>query len=273
ALMAPAAEQKSLQLRIDLDPRLPCWLMGDSLRLRQVILNLLGNAVKFTERGSVTVTARPRECREGGRVLVLEVADSGIGITAEAQAALFERFVQADGATARRYGGAGLGLAISRELAGLMGGDLVLSSQLGLGTTVTLTLLLDQVDPPARSLPAAAPAGAAAGPAPAHILLVEDVPLNRELAVAILTGAGHRVDVAGNGQEAVEAARSRRYDLVLMDVQMPVMDGLAATRAIRRDEESRGHSAVPILALTAGVFPAQIEACRDAGMNGHLAKP
>ncbi len=270
-LLAPAAERKGLTLALDVADDLPPAIRGDALRVRQVVLNLLGNAVKFTASGGVTLTAR----RSGDRIAVA-VADTGIGIAPERQDAIFEQFVQADHSITRAYGGSGLGLAISNRLANLMGGALLLDSRPGQGTTITLELplvALDAATLPERTAPA--PVAPVAGRS-AHVLLADDHDINQILVTAMLARAGHRVTVAADGAAAVArvaaaVADGTPFDIVLMDMQMPVMDGLSATRAIRA---LGGPAAtLPIVALTANAFAADLEACRAAGMVDHLAKP
>ncbi|WP_167737429.1 sensor histidine kinase [Sphingomonas parva] len=275
-LMTPMAEQKGLTLRAALDSSFPSDIVVDGLRLRQIVLNLLGNAVKFTQRGSVTVSLGEGADMNGLRTIVIKVADTGVGIAEERMAAIFDAFVQADISISRRFGGSGLGLSISRHLAGLMGGAIALESKLGRGTTVTLTLPLTEA--PARAatgdglLPLAPDGPVRSG----SILLVEDIDINQELVTGMLGRLGHRVEVVSNGEEALHRAARLTddpdaWDLILMDVQMPVMDGLTATRAIR----ALGGRArtIPIVALTASAFAAEIQECRDAGMDDHLAKP
>ena len=275
-LLGPLVEQKGLSFTLDLADDLPPAILGDALRVRQVVLNLLGNALKFTNAGGITLDARV--IPGGDRLpdmIAIGVRDTGIGIAPERQEAIFEQFVQESSATAARYGGTGLGLAISRRLAGLMGGRLDLASRVGEGTRVTLVLPLVATDqaPVRRSVAPATPVAAA----PAHVLLVEDHEINQELVGAMLARGGHRVTLARDGAEAVAAVEASlsgaapAIDLVLMDMQMPVMDGPAATRAIRA--LGRRTAALPIVALTANAFAADLDLCRAAGMNDHLAKP
>jgi signal transduction histidine kinase/CheY-like chemotaxis protein/HPt (histidine-containing phosphotransfer) domain-containing protein len=280
-LMTPAAEQKGLEFKVIFAEGFPDNVLIDSLRFRQVLFNLLGNAVKFTSRGSVSVTLDEASGPAGKRLILVSVADTGVGIAEERKAAIFDAFVQADASVSRRFGGSGLGLSISRSLAGLMGGTIALESEENKGTRVTLTLPLDEVFAPA--LTAVGRSGAAMAIAEAKplrrqatILLVEDIDINRELITEMLNRLGHRVDVAVNGADALSLAhRLARdpgaWDMILMDVQMPIMDGLTATRAIRA---LGGRAAtIPIVALTANAFATEMQACRDAGMDDHIAKP
>ncbi|WP_165772309.1 ATP-binding protein [Niveispirillum lacus] len=271
-LVRPMAQEKGLTLRINLSPALPPWLMLDPTRVRQVVLNLLNNAVKFTQAGSVSLTA-DTVGDDTGRWLRILVEDTGIGIAPERQTQLFEPFHQADASTARRYGGTGLGLAICKRLVGLMGGRLGLFSDAGRGSQFWIEIPLCPADPPAHA-PALPTAAAGEGGPPTrslHVLVAEDLPVNQLLVRAILERAGHRVDIAIDGGAAVEAVQRQIYDLVLMDVQMPGMDGLEATKVIRALPSAAGR--IPIVALTANALPSEVERCRKAGMDDHIAKP
>jgi PAS domain S-box-containing protein len=281
-LMTPIAEQKGLALTAEFAPGFPAAVLVDSLRLRQILFNLVGNAVKFTNHGSISVTLGESIDNDGERVMVIGVADTGVGIAEERKAAIFDAFVQADVSISRRFGGSGLGLSISRRLARLMGGMITLESWEGMGTTVTLELPLVEVVAPGLdgkgTLLRAEPSKSAGdGPSrPARILLVEDIDINQELITKMLARLGHKVEVASNGAVALECARRLlsepdSWDLILMDVQMPVMDGLTATRAIRA--LGGRAAAIPIIALTANAFASEVQECRDAGMNDHIAKP
>ncbi|MBB5712965.1 ATP-binding protein [Sphingomonas xinjiangensis] len=266
-LIQPAVSQKGLALDFDIAPELPPFVLIDGLRLRQIVLNLLGNAVKFTERGSVTFRAR---C---ANPLTLEfaISDTGIGIAPERLSAIFEQFVQAEASTSQRFGGTGLGLAISNRLAGLMGGMLSVESTVGSGTTFTLRLPLTAAEAPAGQASAGNPQTVA--PRQLKVLLAEDHDVNQALMEAMLTQLGHQFLTVADGAQAVEAVvdagkRGERFDLILMDMQMPVMDGIQATHAIRTAGET-----LPILALTANAYADDVAACLDAGMQAHLAKP
>ncbi|MEA2676229.1 MAG: hypothetical protein QOJ81_370, partial [Chloroflexota bacterium] len=282
-LMTPIAEQKGLKLRATFADGFPDSVLIDSLRLRQILFNLLGNAVKFTNTGSVSVTLSEAPGSNGRRIMAIKVADTGVGIAEERKAAIFDAFVQADASISRRFGGSGLGLSISRRLARLMGGTIALDSLEHQGTVVTLALPLDTVAAPtaaeirvASRRPAAKSVRGKPGRLQASVLLVEDIDINQELIVEMLTRLGHSVDLAENGAEALAMAHRLEldpvaWDLILMDIQMPVMDGLTATRAIRA---LGGRAAtIPIVALTANAFAIEMQQCRDAGMNDHIAKP
>ncbi len=253
-------------LRLQASALAPGLVLGDPHRVRQALVNLVGNAVKFTRDGAIILRAASR-AGDGGPVLEFAVADSGIGMTPEQQARIFEPFVQADDSTSRRYGGTGLGLAITRRLVQAMGGQVAVASRPGEGSVFTVTVQA----PPAM---AAAGRGTSAGTAPARplrLLLAEDNNVNRAMITRMLERAGHAVEVAVNGAEAVERAKLGHYDAVLMDIQMPVMDGDAATRALRA--LGGDLATLPILALTADALPEQRQAHMEAGFTGYVTKP
>ena len=230
-----------------------------------MLLNLLNNAVKFTEVGRI----RARLAIEPGEIedrLRFEIVDTGVGIAIEQQGRLFQRFSQVDGSASRAYAGAGLGLAISKALVELMGGRIGVDTALGHGSAFWLELGAPQVE--AYDLPEAQPA---AEPGAARILLVDDHPMNREIGAALLALVGCRVETADNGQQAVAMAARGGYDIILMDIHMPEMDGLAATRAIRALDGEAGK--IPIIAMSADALPQQVERCYAAGMVDHVAKP
>jgi len=255
-------QAKGLTLETAIDADLPATLMGDEGRLRQVTLNFLSNAVKFTAAGSVRLSMT----MSGGRLRVA-VTDSGIGVAPDKVDALFDRFTQADASTTRVYGGTGLGLAISRRLIEMMGGEIGVESEPGKGSTFWFEAPLGET----VAGKDADEAGELAVNTGLRVLMADDAAPNRELVAAILGGFGLALETVENGAEAVEAARTGGYDLILMDVHMPVMDGLDATRAIRAMGGAVGRT--PIIALTANVQPEQVLRCREAGMDGHVGKP
>lgn len=265
-LFSATADSKGLDLNLVLYGELPQYVRSDPHRLRQILLNLLGNAIKFTTSGHVELAAY----MDSPDRLRVAVADSGIGIPRERQTSIFNEFEQEDASTSRRYGGTGLGLSISRKLAELLGGTLELASEPGVGTTVTLIIPIEVSEvAPAKARRAGDTRARASRPA--RILLAEDVEINRELAKTLLTAAGHTLDAVENGAKAIAAVEAGDYDLVLMDVQMPEVDGLEATRAIRA--LGGRYAKLPIIALTANAFRSEIDACLAAGMNDHVVKP
>jgi two-component system sensor histidine kinase/response regulator len=267
-LVTPAARAKGLDLSIRIQPASRARFIGDPMRLRQVLLNLLSNAVKFTEQGGVTVSVEPRT--EGGTAVQrIEVRDTGIGLAADVKARLFTPFEQGDRSIARRYGGTGLGLSICKRLVDLMGGRIGVEDAPGGGTSFWFELPFERA-PEAAAAQAAQAAAAAARGGHGRILLAEDNPTNVKLVQAILEHAGHMIDVVRNGRDAIAAALARPYDLVLMDMQMPDVDGLAATREIRAAERGRR---VPIVAMTANAMKEDRDRCIEAGMDDYIAKP
>jgi signal transduction histidine kinase/HAMP domain-containing protein/ActR/RegA family two-component response regulator len=275
SMLAQRAAEKHLSVEIVVDPALAARpLLGDSQRIAEVLLNFAGNAVKFTDTGFVRLSAKVAQESGNSVQLRFEVQDSGIGIAADVQQRLFQDFEQADSSTTRRYGGTGLGLAICRRLARLMHGEVGVESAPGAGSLFWFTVLAEKSEGRAR-LPLPLSRNQVAQELQhsfggTRVLLAEDNAVNQEVAVALLSSAGLQVDVAEDGQQAVDMIERGDYALVLMDVQMPVMDGLDATRAIRRS--ARGHD-LPILAMTANAFAEERQRCLDAGMNDHVAKP
>jgi signal transduction histidine kinase/ActR/RegA family two-component response regulator len=270
AVVAPSAELGGLELRHFVSEELRhIFVVGDLHRLRQVLLNLLSNAVKFTERGYVSLEVSLASRRDDLAEIGFAVSDTGIGIPAEMHDAILAPFTQADSSTTRRYGGTGLGLTISNRLVTLMKGTLELKSEPGRGSTFSFTVRLPITAAP-ESLARENLCRLTRSLRGLRILVAEDNPVNRRVAIALLEGMGHHVDAASDGEEAVAAIERTEYDLVLMDCQMPRLDGYAATRAIRRMERGRR---IPIVAMTANVMADDRQRCVEGGMNDFLAKP
>jgi PAS domain S-box-containing protein len=268
-VLAVRASEKGLRFSCGIADATPEVVLGDRTRLQQVLLNLAGNAIKFTERGEVEI-AVDAVMEDGEARLGFAVRDTGIGIPRSSLEHLFQPFAQADASMARRFGGTGLGLSIAKSLVELMGGQIRVRSDVGVGSTFEFAIRLPLVTqlPPDFEAPLALPAVAAT---PLRILVVEDNSANQKLATYILRERGHMVELAGDGQEAVDLTEMNRYDVILMDVQMPGMNGLDATVLIRRRERGRDH--VPIIAMTAHTMKDDRERCLAAGMDGYLAKP
>jgi two-component system, sensor histidine kinase len=266
-LMAASADEKRLGYRTDIDPRIPSAVWGDSARLKQVLTNLVSNAVKFTERGSVEMSLTLVEIRDKVAVMRFSVRDTGIGMDEKIRQRLFEKFSQADSSTTRRFGGSGLGLAISQQLVQRMGGEIRVRSKLGEGSEfyfdVSMELAEPETSPNSKS-------GSDQPWMTGRVLVVEDEPVNQRVISVMLQRLGLEVVLAENGLDAVGQALSRDWSLVLMDLRLPGIDGLEATRRIR---EKRSGSQLRIVALTANAMPLDREACLDAGMDDFLAKP
>jgi CheY-like chemotaxis protein/anti-sigma regulatory factor (Ser/Thr protein kinase) len=269
-MMAAAAAAKGLRLvRQSESDTTPIWVRADPGRLRQVLINLLGNAVKFSEQGTITVAVETLADTPAAAQVRVTVADEGIGIAPELLGRLFQSFSQVDSTIGRRFGGTGLGLAISKRLLELMGGEIAVESTPGRGSRFSFTL---------ASAPAPAPSSEPAAPhvdetsvAPARILVIDDLETNRKLIHAYLQHQGHQLEFADSGAEGVRRAAAVAFDLILMDVNMPGMDGLEATRLIRKS--GGPNAAAPIIALTASALPEEVARCLAAGMSDHLAKP
>jgi CheY-like chemotaxis protein len=265
-LLRAAAAAKGLRLESHFAPGLPLWVAGDSTRLRQVILNLLSNALKFTGSGGITISTALERQDAASYVVALEVRDTGIGIAPEKLSRLFSSFSQADASISRRYGGTGLGLAISKQLVAMMGGAIRVESQPGAGTTFRFTVLLAPAQEPAHI--DTAPLGDASR---LKVLVAEDNAVNQRVVLKMLEKLGVRADLVTDGSQAITAVMKVRYDLVLMDVQMPEVDGLTATREIRTRLPADHQPA--IFGLTAHATTEYRDLCLNAGMNGCLTKP
>ena len=294
------ADRKGLELICRIAPDVPRELRGDDVRLRQVIVNLVGNAVKFTDRGRIFVNVERGASGNGGNgitpgsdagavLLRFSISDTGIGIPADKLRSIFDNFTQVDGSATRKYGGTGLGLAISRKLVGMMGGEIHAESEPGRGSAFHFTARFGaghhqakehtEDSPPAvpdagrAGSPVHSPSGKEEGGSGLHILVAEDNVLNQKVAARILEKEGHTVQVVSNGLEVLEALEKENFDLVLMDVQMPLMDGIETTLVIRNSKNSRFEPEIPIIALTAHAFKEDRERCLKAGMNAYISKP
>jgi PAS domain S-box-containing protein len=271
-LFEPQARAKSVSLLLTLDSALPSCVLGDVGRLRQVLANLVGNAVKFTSEGSVQMSAFASQRVDNGVKVRFEVKDTGVGISEENRHRLFEAFTQADLSTTRRFGGTGLGLSISQQLTRLMGGSINVVSQLGEGSSfsfeVTFPLAESSAEQPAIQKVADTSTNVALS---GSVLLAEDNEVNQQVASLFLQRLGFDVTVANNGQEAIDALQAKEFDVVLMDCQMPVLDGYEATRKIRKMEGPNAN--IPIVAVTASAMPEERKRCFDAGMNDFISKP
>jgi signal transduction histidine kinase/ActR/RegA family two-component response regulator len=267
--LSQLAERKGIGFVVDTGGDLPPWIEGDSVRLAQVLNNLLSNGVKFTQEGEVRLELRATPVEDGHSTITFAVHDTGIGIPADAIADIFSPFAQADSSTTRRYGGTGLGLAIADRLVQLMGSRFEVKSTPGQGSTFRFSARFAIAAPPAAVVDLEGPRGTGG----LSILLVEDTPVNQVLGKAVLVKAGHKVALAEDGLEALQALQEEAFDLILMDMQMPRMDGLEATRRIRALELAHGRPRTPIVALTANVMEKDRERCLAAGMDDFLAKP
>jgi CheY-like chemotaxis protein len=294
-LILPRINEKGLDFIVTLDESIPSSVRGDGLRLSQVLLNLLGNAVKFTSQGSIGVEMKSRPLPSGKIRLDCMVRDNGIGMTAEQQNALFQPFSQADSSTARRFGGTGLGLSISKALVELMGGAITVSSEPEKGSVFAFFVELEIMEGEDVEAAEIAPEVNNRRYDAYTFLLAEDNEINQEIALAVLSDLGAKVDLANNGEEAVEAFLRKDYSLIFMDIRMPVMDGLEAARRIRaleaehREKSAGGKSmgfpqyktegsvktppGIPIIAMTANAMKEDREASFAAGMDGHISKP
>jgi signal transduction histidine kinase/DNA-binding response OmpR family regulator len=268
SIVSSGAGNKGVPVRVEFDTSIPSMIVGDEARLRQILLNLLNNAVKFTREGHITAKVRHKGSEVAGERIRISIVDTGIGIAPEHHGRLFKRFSQGDPSVRRQFGGTGLGLAICKRLIELMDGAIGVESQLGNGSEFWIELTLPKADDLHHHQDVA---GAPVAANPASILLAEDIDINKELIELFLKAAGHNVESVSNGEEAVAAVQSRPYDLVLMDVQMPGMDGVTATQLIRGlDHPARK---TPIIAMTANVLPQQVRAFLEAGMDDHIGKP
>ena len=272
-ILAFRASPSVLELSCDVRDDAPDLLIGDPNRLRQVLINLVGNAIKFTSKGQIIIRVRPESINKDETLLLFSISDTGIGIPPEKQKVIFEAFAQADASTTRTYGGTGLGLAISNQLVQLMGGRISIESTPQVGSTFYFTIPFGiaqkrKAEAEAASKRASTPAVRAR----LNVLLVEDNAVNQKLARLLLRKLGHRAAIAANGQAALRALKRRAFDLILMDIQMPVMGGIETTAAIRREEAQTGRH-IPIIAMTAHAMSGDRERAIEAGMDDYVSKP
>lgn len=275
------ADSKGIDLILDVAPKIPGALIGDPIRLRQILINLLGNAIKFTDKGKVVLSAacEMSDAGENHCKLLFSVSDTGIGIEKETLEKIFYDFSQADSSTTRLHGGTGLGLSISSKLSRIMGGDLWVESRFGEGSTFHLSVnikcrkLLAELESAHKKDKESKEEPSLREGRAVEILLVEDTEDNRLLVEHFLSGDSYNVHIAENGKEAVDMYKDRSFDLILMDMQMPVMDGYDATRKIRGLEKEEGRDTIPIIAFTAHALKEEVEKCINAGCTFHLAKP
>ncbi|MCC6392226.1 MAG: response regulator [Bryobacterales bacterium] len=272
AVLRVEAQRKGIELGTRISASVAPYLLGDRLRIRQILGNLVGNAVKFTEHGSVTVQVACLESNGGEQLLHFSVEDTGIGIPAKIQPRLFQKFMQADTSTTRRYGGSGLGLAICKSLVELMNGSIGVRSSPDEGSTFWFTLRLRVARQGEAESESIVPAAQPLWNRKALALVVEDNGVNQKLARRFLEKLGCEVELASNGEEALHLTGNRSFDIIFMDCHMPVLDGFEAARAIRQKEANSGRR-TPIVAMTAGAMEGDREACLDAGMDDYLAKP
>ncbi|WP_428559190.1 MAG: PAS domain S-box protein [Solidesulfovibrio sp. DCME] len=275
--LRPQAARKGLSLRLAVDPRVPRYVLGDQIRLRQILVNLVGNGIKFTEHGGVAVSLRPpsvSSASQSDAMLEFRVTDTGMGIAPERLSRIFDMFTQADASVSKRYGGTGLGLAICRELTRLMHGTIIPESTPGQGSAFHVTLPLPGMPPPeADEAPAVKPAALPGAPKALHILLAEDNPVNVKVATTYLGRRGHAFVTAPNGNDALACLSEAAFDVVLMDLEMPGCDGLEATRRLRGGQAGEVNRHIPVIAMTAHALSGVRQRCLEAGMTDYLSKP
>jgi len=275
SLFRANAEHKGLQLHLDLDPNVADWVIADAQRLKQVLLNLIGNAIKFTERGGVTLRLRGQPAPDGFAGVMFEVRDTGVGISADAAPALFQPFHQVARDDRRRIGGTGLGLAISQRIAEAMNSKILVESDIGVGSRFYFSVVLERDRSPTHVSPIDSAMGGLDGDdsMSGRVLIVEDNEVNRMIAREMLISLGLDVLEAADGRQALDVLESHKVDLIIMDCLMPVMDGYETAREVRRREAESGADRTPIVALTANAFDEDAMRSRAAGMDGHMAKP
>ena len=277
SILQVIADRKKLQLKLNINPNVPEYLLGDPVRLKQIIINLVNNAIKFTEKGEVRIEVETQKQIDGKATLLFRVIDTGIGISEEGQKRLFQSFSQVDKSTTRKFGGTGLGLAISKNLSEMMGGDIGVISKEGEGSTFWFTVQLPVSDKDTYTVAHKDEQQKSKGTKQERklsVLLAEDNKINQKVAMVNLNNLGHQVDVADNGKEAVEKFQQQTYDLIFMDIQMPVMDGMEATKKIREIElKEKGSKKIPIIAMTANTMEGDREKYLQIGMDDYVSKP
>ena len=273
SLLSEQAHRRGLVLTNRIDPDVPAMMNGDASRLRQILLNLVGNALKFTEQGHVNISVQRQKHTKSS--LLFKVTDTGIGIKPEVQTQLFQPFIQADSSHTRRFGGTGLGLAIVKQLVELMGGSITIQSELGQGSCFQFVVCLQpaSANSSENTMSIVMQQSLRTSWQGAHILLAEDTPTNQDVMKAMLHVLGCDVDIVANGQQALDVLINSHYDLVLMDCQMPEMDGFEATTRYREHEKIHRLARIPIVAVTASVLSDERAACLASGMDDVLAKP
>jgi signal transduction histidine kinase len=278
SILQVMADRKKLQIKLNIGPEVPEYLLGDPVRLKQIIINLVNNAIKFTEKGEVRIEVEAQKLEDGKATLLFRVVDTGIGISEEGQKRLFRSFSQVDKSTTRKFGGTGLGLAISKNLSEMMGGEIGVISKEGEGSTFWFTVCLEITDAETYQKTAEPEQGGAASGKGSQrsltILLAEDNKINQRVAMVNLNNLGHQVDIANNGKEALEMFTQKAYDLVFMDIQMPEMDGMEATKKIRELEvQQKVSKKIPIIAMTANTMEGDREKYLQIGMDDYVSKP
>lgn len=278
SILQVIADRKKLQLKLNINPNVPEYLLGDPVRLKQIIINLVNNAIKFTEKGEVRIEVETQKQIDGKATLLFRVIDTGIGISEEGQKLLFQSFSQVDKSTTRKFGGTGLGLAISKNLSEMMGGEIGVISKEGKGSTFWFTVCLEVTDAETYRKtiePDDDNTESHKGPhRKLSILLAEDNKINQRVAMVNLNQLGHQVDIVNNGKEAVEKFQQNTYDLIFMDIQMPEMDGMEATKKIREIElNEKGSKKIPIIAMTANTMEGDREKYLQIGMDDYVSKP
>nr|NQU89448.1 response regulator [Bacteroidota bacterium] len=272
-LLSPKAEERGIEFAANIDGSVPLYAKGDPIRLKQIVINLTNNAIKFTDWGYVKIEVETIELEPSSRKYLFKIVDTGIGVSEEARERIFADYLQADSSTARKYGGTGLGLSISKKLVELMGGEIGLESEVGKGSVFWFTVFLDIGKEPPYDLKYDITSQESEN-GNLSILIAEDNLVNQKVAIATLKRLGHKLEVADNGKIALDMHKANRYDVILMDIQMPVMDGMESTRMIRQFEADENFDKkVKIIAMTANAMKEDRQKCIDGGMDEYISKP